>query len=288
MKSVVIYYFSGTRNTEIVANMIRETFYKHGHKNSLFRIEDILKGNFNIDHQEFDLIGIGCPIIGYGAPPIVYNFIHHLPKENRKKVFIFRTAGGVAPINYNASKRMARKLDKKGYKVFHERVFSISSNWVIRYDDLIIRQLYEATNRKVEIMCKELIHGKHQVLKTGIRLKILMELASYIFPQILRFVGKDLIINESCSDCDLCIKKCPSNNIYRKKGRIRFKLACNSCMRCVYACPELAIKFRLLTFFPVSGGYNIDTILKQPYDAIEKERRPIPAFFNDYIHNDKL
>lgn len=280
MKSVVIYYFSGTRNTEIVANMVRETFYKHGHKISLFRMEDILKGNFNIDHQEFDLIGIGCPIIGYGTPPIVYNFIRHLPKENSKKVFIFRTAGGVAPINYNASKLMARKLDKKGYKVFHERVFSISSNWVIRYDDLIIRQLYEATNRKVEIMCKELIHGKHQVLKTGIRLRILMELASYIFPQILRFVGKDLMINKSCSDCGLCIKICPSNNIYRKKGRIRFKLACNSCMRCVYACPKLAIKFRFLTFFPVSGGYNIDTILKQPYDAIEKkESRPIPSFF---------
>lgn len=288
MKSVAVYYFSGTGNTEIVANMIKEAFAMHEYNVSMIRMEDILKNNVKVDPQSFDLIGIGCPIIGYGVPNIVQDFIRLLPKENSKKVFVFRTAGGVAPINYNASKQMIRKLDRKGYEVFHERVFSISSNWVVRFDDFIIRQLYEVTKKKVEIMCKEIINGENRILKTGIRLRVLMELAMHIFPWILRLVGKDLIINKYCSDCGLCIKNCPSRNIYRKKGKIRFKLSCNSCMRCVYTCPKFAIKFRLLKFFPVSGGYNIETILKQPCDTSEIGSRPIPPFFNEYIQNDAL
>lgn len=288
MKSVVVYYFSGTGNTEIVANMVKREFSKNYYNITLIRIEDILKDNLKVELNKFDLVGIGCPIIGYGVPNIVYDFIRILPKENCKKVFIFRTAGGVGPINYNASRLMMRKLDRKGYEVFHERVFSISSNWVVRFDDLVIKQLYEATSKKVAIMCKELINGKNRILKTGIRLRILMELAMHIFPWILRLVGKDLTINKSCSHCGLCMKNCPARNIYLKSGRIRFKLSCNSCMRCVYSCPTSAITFRFLTFFPVTGGYNIRKILKQPYDASEIANRPVPPFFNDYIHNDAL
>lgn len=43
MKSVVIYYFSGTGNTEIVANMIQEEFSQHQYAVDLIRMEDVLK-----------------------------------------------------------------------------------------------------------------------------------------------------------------------------------------------------------------------------------------------------
>ncbi|HWQ29393.1 MAG TPA: hypothetical protein VN549_00270 [Negativicutes bacterium] len=76
-----------------------------------------------------DLLGIGSQVIGYGVPVLVRDFIKALPDGNGKRTFIFRTAGGVAPINYNASKPIIGKLKRKGYEVFYERVFSISSNW---------------------------------------------------------------------------------------------------------------------------------------------------------------
>jgi len=38
-------------------------------------------------------------------------------REPWEKVFIFRTAGGVAPVNYNASKPVIRRLVRKGYDV---------------------------------------------------------------------------------------------------------------------------------------------------------------------------
>lgn len=140
--------------------------------------------------------------------------------------------------------------------MFHERIFSISSNWVSKYDDGISKQLYAATARKVAIMCRKVAHDEKRILKTGIGLKMLIEIAMFIIPRIISLVGKDSRVNEACVHCGLCIKNCPVENIYEKDGKIKFRLSCNSCMRCVYSCPKSAINFRFLTFFLVPGGYN--------------------------------
>ncbi|MDR3598194.1 EFR1 family ferrodoxin [Clostridium sp.] len=287
MKSVVIYYFSGTGNTEIVANKVSEELSNYEYNVTVIRIEEVLKNKLKIDLEKYDLVGIGCQVIGFGIPNIVRDFISFLPKVKYKKVFIFRTAGGVAPINYNASKPMIRKLSRKGYEVFYERVFSISSNWIAKFDDKITKQLYEATAKKVAIMCSDVIHGEKRILKTSIGLRVFMEGVMFITPWMFSFIGKDLRVNEACSHCGLCIQNCPAKNIYEKSGKIKFRLSCNSCMRCVYSCPKSAISFRLLSFFPVSGGYNIKKILEQPSDTC-KIKNKVPPFFYNYIEDDTL
>ncbi len=288
MKSIVVYYFSGTGNTEIVASMLRDGFSGLECAVTLIRIEDILNGDRKVDPGEYDLVGIGCPVIGYGVPKIVRDFVRLLPKANHKKTFIFRTAGGVAPVNYNASKSMIRKLAGKGYDVFHERVFSISSNWIVKFDDAVIRQLHEATGRKAAIMCREVVQGENRILRTGIGLRVRMELMMHAFSGFFRLIGKDMVVDKACSDCGLCIKECPSRNIVRKNGKIRFNLSCNSCMRCVYSCPRSAIHFRFLSFFPVPGGYDIKKVLNPPHNADETASGRIPPFFGEYIRNDSL
>jgi ferredoxin len=237
--------------------------------------------------ENYDLVGIGCQIIGFGAPNIVHQFIKLLPAVNEKKVFIFRTAGGVAPINYNASKPIIRKLFKKGYNVFYERVFSIGSNWMTKFDDEIIKQLYSATEKKVAVMCNELIHGEERFLETGTGLRILMKIVIFAISKIIFLVGKDFKVSDSCVHCGLCVRNCPAENIMEKDGKIKFKYSCNSCMRCVYSCPKSAINFRLLTFFPVPGGYDIKKILSQPSDGGPLKNK-IPPFFHDYVENDKV
>jgi ferredoxin len=288
MKTVALYYFSGTGNTEIVANMIKGAFSQLEYTVDLIRIEDVLKKNLSIDLQPYDFVGIGSQVIGYSTPNIVHDFVRRLPAGNGKQVFIFRTSGGVAPINYNASKPIMRRLARKGYEVSYERIFSISSNWIVRFNDAIIRQLYEATRKKVCLMCQELIRGERRILKTGLGLRIAMEALMVIESWSYRLVGKDYVVAPSCNHCGLCIKNCPVSNIYKKGGSIKFKLSCNSCLRCVYACPKQAIRFRFLTFFPVAGGYNIKKILSPSRPGEEKVDGPVPPFFQNYITHDAL
>lgn len=288
MKSIVIFYFSGTGNTEIVANMIKDEFSNREYHVDIMKIEDVLNNNINLQLTKYDLIGIGAQVIAFDAPRITYDFINKLPKGDGKKVFIFRTAGGVAPQNYNASKSMMKKLRKKGYNVFHERLFSIASNWVTKFSDAAVRQLYEATKKKVGIMCKEVILGKERSLKTSVGLKILMGFIKFLSKLGLRFIGKDLAVNKDCKHCNICIKNCPTKSIYEKNGKIKFKLSCDCCMRCIYSCPQHAINFRMYKFYTLSGGYNIKEILGQASSTNEKSNGMIPKFLNKYINNDNL
>jgi len=296
MKTIGIFYFSGTGNTELVANMIRDKFTELGCKVDLLRMEDIMKVGLHVEPDQYDYLGIGCQIVGFGVPRLAAEFIRDLPNANEKKTFIFRTAGGVAPVNYNASKPIIGRLSRKGYEVEYERVFSISSNWVVKFDDTVVKQLFEATKRKVESMCIEVLHGDQRILKTGIGLRLLMGMVGTLSSGILRFMGKDFVIDQDCSHCGLCIKNCPAGNICEKAGKIRFGISCSSCMRCIYACPNQAIRFRLLTFFPVKGGYNITETLNSPCESLTAETladdgaagRVIPPFFYDYVQNDKI
>ena len=145
MVSIKIFYFSGTGNTALVGGMFESNLKKLGYAVEAIRMEDALKGRAEVSVEDCDLIGSGSPVTGYGAPPIVYRFLRSLPTAKGKRVFIFRTAGGVAPINYNASGTMRRILKGRGYRVFHERLFSVGSNWIVRFGNEAVRKLRDAT-----------------------------------------------------------------------------------------------------------------------------------------------
>ena len=97
MKTVGIFYFSGTGNTKLVPEMIREEFIKTSYEVDLIRIENVLKGSCKFDPGKYSLIGIGCQVIGYSVPNIMYKFLRKVPEAKNSRVFIFRTAGGGVP-----------------------------------------------------------------------------------------------------------------------------------------------------------------------------------------------
>ena len=82
MKSVVIFYFSGTGNTELIAKMIKEQFIQNSFKVDMMRIEDVLKQNLKIDLHSYDLIGIGSQVLGSTSHNIAMKIVKTLPKSN--------------------------------------------------------------------------------------------------------------------------------------------------------------------------------------------------------------
>lgn len=288
MRTAGIFYFSGTGNTEIVARMVREELIKLQYAVDLYRIEDFTKKKTAPDMEKYDLVGIGSQVVGFAAPSIVISFVRSLPAARGKKTFVFRTAGGVASINDNASKPLMRMLARRGYDVFHERVFSIGSNWLKKFDDGVVVRLHEATGRKVGLMCDALDKGERRILKTGRGLKVLMECVMRLTPLFCRLAGKDYAVSDACSHCGLCARSCPAGNILDKDGKIRFGLSCNLCMRCVYACPKHAIHLRRFASFELPGGYDVRRILSQPAALGDAAAKPAPPFFEAYLADDAL
>jgi ferredoxin len=177
---------------------------------------------------------------------------------------------------------MIRVLKAKGYDVFHERLFSLGSNWIKRFSDPVVQQLYRSTVEKVDQMCLELIEGRERFYQTGFWMRLGMGIVSFLSGQFFRLTGLDYKVSSSCGNCGLCAKNCPSKNIVIKNGKPAFGLNCNCCMRCVYNCPNYAIQFRTLNFFQVEGGYNIHKTLERPLAEGETVTEQ-PPFFNRYI-----
>lgn len=289
MKTVAVYYFSGTGNTEIIAGLIKKEFVNLGFSVDLFRMEDILKAKTDIVFDRYDLIGIGNPVYGFGSPQIVCDLITKMPPAQvgkGQKVFIFMTAGGVAPPNYNAAKQSIHMLAKKGYNVFHSRLFSLGSNWITKFKEQVSIELYQASKRKVKMMCAEIAADKTRVMKTEFPLSVLFGMITFFHHLSVRFFVKDYVVTSSCNLCGKCIRNCPSGNVYQKNEKIKFKLSCLWCMRCVYGCPQKAIRHRLFSFCIVPGGYDIQKIIANPN---QNESSGItPPFFQKYLENDEM
>ena len=288
MKKIGIYYFSGTGNTEIIAEMARKEFEETGNAVELIRIEDILKNGLDTGVSGFDIIGIGNPVIGFGTPDIVFQFIRMMPCGGGKNVFLLKTAGGVGAGNYPSSRPVIRKLKRKGYDVCYDRLLSLGSNWVVKFDERITKRLYEADQKKVKTACAEIIAGKRRTQNAGKIVTILMEAIMFIDHFIMRFIGLDLHATKECNQCGLCVQNCPVENITDKKGNLHFSLKCNCCMRCVYTCPHGAIRFRIFSFFSVRGGYNIRKILKTDNDGSDLSGVWKPPFLDEYLKNDDM
>jgi ferredoxin len=283
MKKARIYLFSGTGNTDLVARAAAAELARLGCDTELLRIEDVLKSGAGVEVEGLDLVGVACPVIGFGVPLVVRRFLRAFPRAKGMKAFIIRTAGGVSPVNHNASRPIRRRLTRLGYDVFHERLFSVGSNWIVRFGNDVVRSLVGATGEKVALMCSALLAGERRVLPTTAWRRLRMGAVRLVSSLGLRFMALDLRVTGACTACGLCQRGCPSGNIRDKGGRISFGAACSSCLRCVYSCPRAAIEFRMLRFFPVKGGYNLRKILESPADCPDGGAKKDPAFLPAYL-----
>jgi ferredoxin len=202
-------------------------------------------------------------------------------------VFIFKTAGGPVPINFNASKKAIRNLTKKGYDVFYDRIIPIGSNWISGFRSDVVRQLYQIARHKVKISCDEMDEGKTRLMKAGFPLSIMIGVVAFLHDRLTWVLGKDYAVSSACNLCGKCLRNCPTGNIVVKNGKIRFKLSCLWCMRCIYGCPQNAIHHRLLSFTVLPSGYDVKKILESA-SAEEAGIGRTPPYLQNYIHNDQM
>ena len=257
-------YFSGTGNTEIVAELLQAAFERHGAVAETVRIEDVLKGNVQLVPESYDAIGLGHPIHGFDAPRIVYEFVNVLPSVTDKPAFVFKSAADFVAINNGASKTLIRRLGDKGYAVFYDRIFCMASNWLVGYDDRLAKQLYEAAIAKAEHMCQDILAGRERTLPVHPLWGVIAKGVHVGEDWGARIFGKELHASDACTGCGQCVRMCPTGNIRREDGQIRFGWDCMWCMRCMYACPEKAISPRLSKPFVLKRGYDIRTIVSDP------------------------
>jgi ferredoxin len=284
-RTIGIFYFSGTGNTKMVAKLLATEFNRYISVVNVIAIDELLKTNKTAEVEKYDIIGFGYPVHAFNAPRIFFEFIEQLQDGKQKKTFIFKSAGD--PFMQGGSTALVRKaLQKKGYDVLYERLFVIPANVLVRYQDRLIKQLYNTAVQRVKTMVNEILSETTKIQKNTFFSNFLTAAFSSMENYGARFFGKNLYVSESCNLCGICISNCPTNNITKQKGYIRFHSKCTLCMRCIYRCPVNAISPRFLKFFLISPWYEIQTIVDNPAikDAyISSKTKGFFRHFNRYF-----
>jgi ferredoxin/flavodoxin len=252
-KKLIIFYFSGTGNARNVAHWISYIASKH---HILTEIIDIskLKSRKEITIEENALIGFCSPTHGFNFPPIMFHFLLKFPISKKNKVFIINTRAGlkagklfVQGISGMAQYFSAFILFLKGYKVSGMYPVDLPSNWISFHPGVktkVLESIYNKRKRETERFALNLINGK-KCFK-GLRaviIDILVSPIAFLYYIVGRFIiAKSFYASKDCSNCNICIQKCPIQAIKLVDNRPFWTHKCESCMQCMNICPERAIE----------------------------------------------
>ncbi|QEE15173.1 EFR1 family ferrodoxin [Promethearchaeum syntrophicum] len=263
---ICIFYFSGTGNTEIIAHLLQKELINLDAEVIEKKIENMIKKKTMVNTEKYDLIGIGYPIHAFNAPKIVYTFIQQLHNDKGKKLFTFRSSGD--PFLHGGSTKLLRnQLEKKGFNVFNENLSIMPTNVLLKFNDNLNKQLYQLAQIRIKKLAQDIMKRKVSLERNNFILTLVSKIFSFMETTGAKWLGKRIIISDSCIKCFKCVRNCPTGNILlfgEAKDTIKFNCTCNLCMRCIYECPTNAIHFKYFRFFEIKQGYNINTILYNP------------------------
>ncbi len=230
----MIYYFSGTGNSEWVAH---EVATKTNDK-AVNMAEFLKNGKKEILTCNDDVIGLIFPIYAWGVPKPVLSFIKQLTFKNDSYRYAICTCGDEAGL---ALKRLHKIIPlNSGWSI------SMPNNYIIMADldpvD-IAKQKVNAAMNKIPSICNS-INNKEKVWDT--KKGSLASLKSYVIYPLFSMSAnhtKSFTVEMSCTSCNLCEKVCPLNNIKMTNGKPEWSNHCTQCLACIHHCPVKAIQY---------------------------------------------
>ncbi|MDE7454911.1 MAG: EFR1 family ferrodoxin [Clostridia bacterium] len=276
---ILICYFSGTGNTKKLVNCYAETFTnKYNDEVTLQRIED----EYEVDFNEYDLIGIGFPVYAFNSPAIVLKFCKQLPKlANKTNGFIVNTSGEPLKLNNIATLKVKSVLKRKNIIVNNEYRYCMPYNMIFRHGDEMAYRMWQTAQLLAPLDVAEIEQGTKHLHK-----RVFMgRFVSWAFRCQhwgSKINGKMYKADEHCLKCNKCVNICPTRNIKVKDGKIKFGGKCIMCMRCAHYCPTNAVKAGMFNGWKVNGAY---TFAKPDKPDTVKYNRMLTRSYAKYFDN---
>jgi ferredoxin len=250
---IVIFYFSGTGNARNVTHWIGDIASNH---NVPIEIIDIskLKSRKEIKIEENSMIGFCSPTHGFNFPPIMFHFLLRFPKSKKNNAFIVNTRAGMKMgkfflpgLSGLAQILSALILIIKGYKIKGMYPVDLPSNWISVHPGIkpsIVDSIYKRRKKQTEAFAHKILNNgnDYKGLKTII-IDLFIAPIAFLYYVVGRFIlAKTFYASNDCTNCNICIQKCPVQAIKLVENRPFWTYKCESCMQCMNICPERAIE----------------------------------------------
>ncbi|BDZ71085.1 EFR1 family ferrodoxin [Methanobacterium petrolearium] len=241
VKGVIdFYYFSGTGNTLLVVQKMRDVFTLEGIRVNLHKIEESNPEDINLNHT----VGLGFPIAEMSTYNFVWNFIKALPKTTLStEIFMVDTLAGFSGGIVGPLREI---LKNKGYIPCGAKEIVMPPNIFFIQDAGACKKKVEEGIQKAEKYAQDIVNGKSQ---WG-RVPVLSDAMYYASRASLKLTESNInqkflrleTDEEECRKCGICYRLCPVNNIEMEEGEYpQHGFNCEYCLRCTSFCPRGAI-----------------------------------------------
>lgn len=280
MKCLLI-YFTGTFNTRYTSQILKQRFENEGDEVDLYEIDPLKLER--LDLSRYDLVGLGYPIYGYNAPWPFLKFIRHQKFPKGIRTFIYKNSGETEKVNDASSLFVWRKLKRSKAIIENEYHFMMPYNIHFRFEEDLVKEILDMDEKLYDILLYEVKNRIPNIRRYKLWHRVVTRVVS------IQFFGGDVnsffykVRQEKCVDCNLCIKQCPTQNIYRDgNNQIKFHHNCLMCMRCSFFCPTAAIDIGFLQGWKVTGRYDFEKIrnMKLEKPVITQDTQ---GFFKCYV-----
>ena len=238
----VIFYFSGTGNSKLVALDLCKYFEEA-------EVHNIGAYKGTLD-DEVERIGFVFPVYFWGLPNIMKEFINKLNIKGNPYLFAIATCGEVPGASF---KQINQKLKKKNKKLNSAYYIKMPNNYILMYKPPKEEKLKKFMNEeKAKVLrisndVKEKRNMPYE--KSGIVVDgIFGSMLNNFVVSKYKSKDKDFNVSEDCIGCSICEKVCNVNNITIVSGRPVWHHKCEFCLACLQYCPKKAINYKNETY----------------------------------------
>lgn len=229
----MIYYFSGTGNSQWVAEQLAVRT-----KDTALFIPHLFKNmQKDIDVGPDEVVGVVFPVYAWAAPEIVIEFLHHVHVDEKAYAYAVCTCGSEVG-----------KTFENLHTVFpFKSAYSIAmpDNYIPLFDldkPELIREKLNVAQQRLPIIAMN-VNERSEVIDIaeGVLASIKTSIINPLF--VLQYMkGNRFSVEKSCTGCGLCERLCPLGTIHMIDGKPTWSGRCQQCMSCIMHCPVHAIQ----------------------------------------------
>lgn len=227
----MIYYFSGTGNSEWVADTLAEQTGDTA--------LSIIGKDTKIKVGAGETFGIVFPVYAWGTPHIVLDFLKNVITETESFCFAVCTCGGEAGNTIDKLKKVFPL--KSGYSVLMPNNYIVMGSKVDseetqkeKVENARVKIAEIAANVRKQKCVFDVDKGSFAFVKSGIVNKMFNKYSMNASP---------FLATDKCVSCSQCAKNCPVGNIRMTNGKPKWENRCIQCLSCINRCPEEAIQY---------------------------------------------
>ncbi len=245
---IMIYYFSGTHNSRYAALRLGSLT---GQK--VLFIPDTDPYTQTLPDDTDESTGFVFPVYAWGVPPIVLDFIRHLPEKmtaGMRHTWCVATCGDETGM---AVEMLRKELLGRGvelscaWSLIMPNVYVLLPGFGTDSKELEEKKLREAVGRLEEI-AERILSRERGVFDVHLgpipRIK-----TAIVYPLFKKFGvnTRKWHYTDACISCGKCAEACPVGNIAMTDGHPRWGSDCTSCCACYHVCPTRAAQYGTVT-----------------------------------------